>query len=556
MARPPAIKTFDLTVGPGTSLILGDDLSITVNLTASRSAVWAATGTPLVAFLETLEAPAGQIGTAKLPNPAQDGFTDEDGNPVRDWTYRADVQYKRAGRVVGVASKVFTALEGDIALNLDSTIPVPSSAGVVVQVPDQWGTIVEQAETAAARSESASASSAASAARAADTAAEVGDDLEALEQALHTELLAKLGKVDADKTYARKRRGSRTIVLGDSIDAASAGWFPYLTVLSNQRVTHQRNAGIGGNTTTLQLGRIQSDVVSYAPDICIFGGATNDHSQGHSEATTRANIAAMATALRAANITPVVRTTPPCDVAGTVAPWNTIALRRAVVQRHNSWLVQWAASEGISVLDIYSPVVDPATGGYRTAIAGDGTHPVEQGYKDMASGILAAGLPSVFTGSVLLGLARAEDSNLLANGVFIGDANADGLADGWNLSNPTVKTIVPTAPPALGNVQHVEGAGAAMTTLYADATNPTALNGHTVSLAARIKITSGKVRMRLGNDVGPFSLPVDGVIYSELPLAAAGVTQVRANFFTDIGPAPIFDLSQVAMRDRGLTPAP
>ena len=46
-----------------------------------------------------------------------------------------------------------------------------------------------------------------------------------------------------------KLRGSETIVLGDSIDAQTGGWFARLCVSSSQRVTYYRNAGVGGERT-------------------------------------------------------------------------------------------------------------------------------------------------------------------------------------------------------------------------------------------------------------------------------------------------------------------
>lgn len=150
----------------------------------------------------------------------------------------------------------------------------------------------------------------------------------------------------ADAAFARNRRGSRTIVLGDSLDIANIGWFEWLCVLSNQKVTRQCNAGVAGQRTDDMLARIDGDVIAYAPDICIFGGCTNDYKQGVAEAVVRANLIETAARLRAADIIPVVRTAPPTDVAAGVT-YTTVALHRAVIQRHNAWLAQWASGEGI-----------------------------------------------------------------------------------------------------------------------------------------------------------------------------------------------------------------
>ena len=433
----------------------------------------------------------------------------------------------------------------------------------------------DEATAAKAAAETAASNASASATAAANSAALVGAPADsaiaaavsnsasatkAALNATYATTAAVAGKLDASAaktTYARRLGGSRTIVIGDSIDAALNGWFEYLCILSNQKVTRQRNAGIGGQTTTQFLARIQADVIAHAPDICIIGGATNDHSQGITEATTRANYQAMVDALLAAGIKPVVRNCPPTDVAGSSAPWNTVALRRNAVQRHNAWLRQWATGQGIPVLDVYTPLVDPATGGLRAAIAGDGIHPTEQGNKDMAAGIIAAGLPSLFAGSVNIGTSKGEDSNLLGygnNGVFIGDANADGVADGWNVSGATVKSIAAAVSPAIGNVQHLEGDGTATTTIYQEDQSPATRASHVVSASGRIKINTGKVRVRFeitggSIDLGPFALPLEGIFYAE-GTAPANVTRIRLNVYSDTGTAANFDVSQMAIRDR------
>lgn len=149
MAWPPAIKTFTLTFGPGTSMVKGTDLGMEVDLTASTSAVWAATGTPLISLMESATAEPGMQGSVTLPNPDQDGFIDGAGNTVKNWTIRAAAKYTLGGRVVATASKVFTVTAADTTVDLDTLIPVTGTSGVVVAIPDSWSATVLEAQAAA-----------------------------------------------------------------------------------------------------------------------------------------------------------------------------------------------------------------------------------------------------------------------------------------------------------------------------------------------------------------------------------------------------------------------
>lgn len=376
---------------------------------------------------------------------------------------------------------------------------------------------------------------------------------------------ARLADTALKAAYARPRRDGRTIVLGDSVDAAVAGWFPYLTVLSGQKVKHLRNAGVGGETTTTYAARVQAAVIAYSPDVCIFGGATNDHSQGVPEATTRANLRGILAALRAAGVQPVVRTTPPCDVAASAAPWNTVAARRAVIQRHNTWLQRWAEVEGVPVLDLYAPLVDPVTGGYKGGGTGgtysaDGTHPRELGSKEAAQAMIAAGLPPVFQGRVQLGVAATMDPTMLptGNGTFTTDATADGAADTWNFTGFTARSLVTGDAAIVGNWQRVTLSGSAGATVYQQmpGSDPKRIAGHRVGWAFRGRSVGGGMRARILQtgggaagtlDLGPFTQPIDGVFYVEAVIVEAA-TDLRFYAMGEIG-ATQMDIAQARAVD-------
>lgn len=171
----------------------------------------------------------------------------------------------------------------------------------------------------------------------------------------------------------------------------------------------------------------------------------------------------------------------------------------------------------------------------------------------MATRVLGA-LPAIFDGRVPLTSAVADAANLYVNGVFVGDSNADGGANNWNIGLPTSRSLVAGTSPLVGNWQHVEGDGSGLTNLYQDIASPGAITGHTIAIAARVQLTSGALRLRLqmtgqNIDVGPFSIPFEGIVRIEA-VVPSGATQVRANFLTSTGAAQSFSVAQVTGRDR------
>lgn len=136
MALPSGIQTVEIRFGPAFSLATGRPLSMRVTVTPARSAVWAATGAPLIGMLESATAPAGDEGSITVPNPDQTGFTDGQGSTVRGWTYDITVEYLDDGTLASRAvSKTIGFAASNVTVDLDSMIPTTSSVGTVVYVP-------------------------------------------------------------------------------------------------------------------------------------------------------------------------------------------------------------------------------------------------------------------------------------------------------------------------------------------------------------------------------------------------------------------------------------
>lgn len=141
MPYPTGMATFQKTFGPAYALGTGETLQMVVAVTPSTSVVWAASATPLVAFVpkEGISAAAGLQGILTLPSPDQDGFIDGAGNTVRNWTYNAEISFFNAdGNYVGGSRTTFTYLTGGpTPSDLEGSIPVPGTTGqrVAITVP-------------------------------------------------------------------------------------------------------------------------------------------------------------------------------------------------------------------------------------------------------------------------------------------------------------------------------------------------------------------------------------------------------------------------------------
>lgn len=240
-------------------------------------------------------------------------------------------------------------------------------------------------------------------------------------------------------TYAQPslaRPGGRFVALGDSITAGAVdnaggsqgdAWPFYASLMSQGRLQMVRNAGVFGNKTADMIARFSTDVTPYAPNVVTIAGGTNDYANSVTFATFRANIATLVGLVRGINAVPVLATIPPRDSGG----------YEATIEQWNAWLRDYAQRNGISVLDFYALLTDPANSHYKAGYASDGTHPNAAGYADMGevAAVSLAGLTP--NGGILLPVANTPTNNLLVNGLFLG-AGSGGVASSWTAgSAPT-----------------------------------------------------------------------------------------------------------------------
>ena len=120
MALPAGVTTATVTVGvPVTHT--GGEVKTYVSIEPSAFLVHAATGTPLVDFLEELAINEGVAGQFTLPHTDQSGFTDESGNSYTNWYYTARITYSTPSKAKNKAPKVkvFQITTGQTDVDLD-----------------------------------------------------------------------------------------------------------------------------------------------------------------------------------------------------------------------------------------------------------------------------------------------------------------------------------------------------------------------------------------------------------------------------------------------------
>lgn len=330
--------------------------------------------------------------------------------------------------------------------------------------------------------------------------------------------------------------GAYTAVIGDSIDAgspASASWYDECCRLSGQRMRNYLNKGVGGNTTAQMLARINADIIAQSPvpNVCVIGGPTNDHGTGVAPATTQQNYIDMVAALRAAGITPAIRNCPSNNTAGGGA-FNTIALRRQGILDHNTWLAGYCAAQNIALIDIFTPTYDGT--GLTAAFTSDGTH-------FNAAGCYAAAkyaslrLPAYLNTAPkpYLTTITSDPLNVVVNGVFVGDSNADGVANNCAVTSVTSPSLTANDYDGVGNWQNFTTANGTLGFLDPAAGGVTAVAAHVYEAACILKGAAGKiVKVRIQiRDVGNATLSTIDMV-NDWTVATTDEVQVGFARFT------------------------
>lgn len=209
-------------------------------------------------------------------------------------------------------------------------------------------------------------------------------------------------------------------LLGDSITQENydqtasqiqerARWFPYANALLGQRLRLVNNAGVSGETTAQMLARIGSSAglgvgfggigaagtaVTTSPSplngspkyVFVHAGVNDIYGFNLTAATVTANLQQIYQTLIANGVTPIVMTI--MAVNSTTVGYSTanVATHLAV----NDWIRNYAAANGLLLVDAFAATVDPNSGSVEmnTAFTRDGKqHPNNRGGMAVARAI-------------------------------------------------------------------------------------------------------------------------------------------------------------------------
>jgi len=208
------------------------------------------------------------------------------------------------------------------------------------------------------------------------------DEYRASRISIYTDDFGQLARYrEANAALAPRAAGeSRVVFLGDSITDywKLSDYFPGKPYV---------NRGIDGQTTPEMLVRFRQDVIDVHPKVLVVLAGTNDIAgvTGRtSNEEIEANYASMAELARAhrirvvfASILPVHNYTHDAEESFALRP-------RERILALNKWLKDYCAKNGFVYLDYFSALVDDR-GMLKRALADDGLHPTDAGYKIMAS---------------------------------------------------------------------------------------------------------------------------------------------------------------------------
>src|SRR6202795_1650787 len=207
------------------------------------------------------------------------------------------------------------------------------------------------------------------------------DQYRASRIAIYTDDFGELSRYrDADAKLKPLVAGeNRVVFLGDSITDywKLPDYFPGKPYI---------NRGIDGQTTPQMLVRFRQDVIDLHPKVLVVLAGTNDIAGVTGRASNEdieANYASMAELARAHRIRVVFASILPVHNYAHDAE-ESFALRpRDRILALNKWLKDYCAKNRFVFIDYFSALVDER-GMLKRALADDGLHPTDAGYKIMA----------------------------------------------------------------------------------------------------------------------------------------------------------------------------
>lgn len=316
-------------------------------------------------------------------------------------------------------------------------------------------------------------------------------------------------------TPIRPRRNT-IAAIGDSVTVGGPNFGEYrgvlaptylslLSLMSNQRIRYcSGNFAQGGTAMWPIPGISREDATQFEqltqvlamdplPGACVLEVAfANVMGETRPLTDIADGLKGMVGDLLAAGVMPILVTSPPFK---TPAGWPldlVSAARRGYTW--DGWLRRYAAQNGLPLIDIHTALAKADGSGIDDAMAYDGLHPTAKGHRLIAERVIADGLVDIFPSNSLVDTARQTDdlTNLFNDGtsnlgLFLTDANSDGLADGLTASGTGTKSLVTptTTDDLLGRWQQLAATSGQSCTVTASLTGWSV--GDRIAFAARVQ---------------------------------------------------------------------
>ena len=146
--------------------------------------------------------------------------------------------------------------------------------------------------------------------------------------------------------------------------------------------------GISGQTTPQMLVRFRQDVIDLHPEAVAILAGINDIAGNTGPMTpqqTEDNLTSMAELARSNRIRVLL-----CSILpGGEIRWRPGLQATAKVIELNSWMKNYAAKQGFTYVDYWTPMANPA-GSMKDGLSSDGVHPTTAGYQVMGPIVEAA----------------------------------------------------------------------------------------------------------------------------------------------------------------------
>jgi len=145
------------------------------------------------------------------------------------------------------------------------------------------------------------------------------------------------------------------------------------------------NIGIPGLTSSQILTQFNLFVPALQPPAVHIIAGTNDVYPGWQLSDTSNNIETMVRIAKAHHVAVVIGTIPPWGPEAIAEQADPSPQRFQRIAQLNQWIIQFAAQQGITVVDYHSVLAAANGENYRQGLTFDGVHPSPTGYALMTS---------------------------------------------------------------------------------------------------------------------------------------------------------------------------